>query len=107
MLQQATATAAKYRLYALPGTAPPKPGLLRVPEGGASLAVEVWDMPLDQLGSFLALIPQPLGLGTLELIDGSHVHGFLCEGVALQGARDISSFGGWRAFLAAAAAEKA
>lgn len=107
VLQQATATAAKYRLYALPGTAPPKPGLLRVPEGGASLAVEVWDMPLDQLGSFLALIPQPLGLGTLELIDGSHVHGFLCEGVALQGARDISSFGGWRAFLAAATAEKA
>jgi allophanate hydrolase len=103
VLRQATHTAPLYRLYALPGTTPPKPGLLRVAEGGASLAVEVWDMPLDQLGSFLALIPQPLGLGTLDLIDGSAVHGFLCESVALQGARDISSYGGWRSFVAAAA----
>jgi allophanate hydrolase len=102
VLRQATYTAPKYRLYALPGTTPPKPGLVRVAEVGASLAVEVWDMPMDQLGSFLALIPQPLGLGSLELLDGSHVHGFLCEAIALQGARDISNFGGWRAFLASA-----
>jgi allophanate hydrolase len=106
VLRQATTTAPAYRLYALPGTTPPKPGLVRVAEGGASLAVEVWDMPLNQLGSFLALIPQPLGLGTLELADGSTVHGFLCENIAVQDARDISSFGGWRAFLAAAAAER-
>ena len=107
VLREATATAPQYRLYALPGTIPPKPGLLRVAEGGCSLTVEVWDMPLDQLGSFLALIPPPLGLGTLELIDGSTVHGFLCESVAVQGARDISSFGGWRPFLAAVAAGRA
>ena len=58
-------------------------------------------MPTDQVGSFLALIPQPLGLGTLTLADGSSVHGFLCEPAALDGARDISSTGGWRAHLAA------
>jgi allophanate hydrolase len=103
VLRQAATTAPKYRLYALPGTTPPKPGLVRVPDGGASLAVEVWDMPMDQLGSFLALIPQPLGLGTLELADGSTEHGFLCESVAIQGARDISNFGGWRSFMAATA----
>jgi len=99
-LREATHTAPRYRLYALPGTTPPKPGLQRVAEGGHAIAVEVWDMPTHQVGSFLALIPQPLGLGTLELADGRRVHGFLCEGVALEDAREISSFGGWRAFMA-------
>ena len=101
-LREATHTAPLYRLYALPGTTPPKPGLQRVAEGGQAIAVEVWDMPLQQVGSFLALIPQPLGLGTLELADGRRVHGFLCESVALEGARDITDFGGWRAFVASA-----
>lgn len=100
-LRQATHTAPHYRLYALPGTTPPKPGMQRVAQGGHALAVEVWDLPAAQVSSFLALIPQPLGLGMVNLADGSQVHGFLCEGVALEGARDISHLGGWRAFLAA------
>jgi allophanate hydrolase len=100
-LRCATHTAPAYKLFELPGTQPRKPGLLRCAEGGQAIAVEVWDMPVDQVGSFLALIPQPLGLGTLTLADGSAVHGFLCEPVALQGARDISHTGGWRAHLAA------
>jgi allophanate hydrolase len=102
-LREATTTAASYRLFALPNTTPPKPGLLRVSSGGAAIAVEVWDVPLAEVGSFLALIPPPLGLGSLELIDGRHVHGFICEAHALAGARDVTAFGGWRAFLAAAA----
>jgi allophanate hydrolase len=73
-------------------------------QGGASIAVEVWDMPLKHVGSFLALIPAPLGLGSLELADGSHVHGFVCESHAVAGAADISAFGGWRAYLASRAA---
>lgn len=100
-LRQSTHTAPQYQLFALAGTTPPKPGMQRVSHGGQALAVEVWDMPITQVGSFLALIPQPLGLGTVELADGSHVHGFLCEGVALKGAIDITRFGGWRAFVAA------
>jgi len=56
-------------------------------------------MPQAQLGSFLALIPPPLGLGSVQLADGRYVHGFLCEAHALSGARDISGFGGWRAYL--------
>ncbi len=99
-LSQATATAPSYRLFALPGTVPPKPGLLRVGAGGRSIAIEVWDVPLDAVGSFLALIPAPLGLGSVELIDGRSMHGFVCEAFALEGALDISSFGGWRAYLA-------
>ena len=98
-LLQATHTAAQYRLYALPNTQPPKPGLKRVTQDGASIAVEVWNMPLDQLGSFLALIPAPLGLGSLELADGSWVHGFICEAYALEGALDVTEHGGWRAFI--------
>jgi allophanate hydrolase len=99
-LRSATHTAAQYRLYALPGTTPPKPGLKRVGQGGAAIAVEVWDVPLTEVGSFLALIPAPLGLGSLTLADGSSVHGFVCEALALEGARDITEFGGWRAYLA-------
>lgn len=99
-LLRATETAPHYRLFALPGTTPPKPGMLRVAQGGASIAVEIWDMPIDAVGSFLALVPSPLGLGSVELIDGSRVHGFVCEPWALDGAQDISRFGGWRNYLA-------
>jgi allophanate hydrolase len=106
-LREATTTAPHYRLFALPNTAPPKPGLLRVADGGAAIAVEIWDLPIAAVGSFLALIPPPLGLGSLELADGRHVHGFVCEAHALAGARDVTAFGGWRAFLAAAAASPA
>jgi len=101
VLREVATTAPRYRLYALPNTTPPKPGLLRVADGGAAIALEVWDVPITQVGSFLALIPAPLGLGAIELADGRQVHGFVCEAHALAGARDVTSHGGWRAFLAA------
>ena len=94
-----THTAASYRLYALPGTVPPKPGLVRTAERGAAIAVEVWDMPQSEVGAFLALVPSPLGLGSVELADGRRVHGFLCETHATVGAEDITAYGGWRDYL--------
>jgi len=63
----------------------------------------VWAVPLAQVGSFLALIPPPLGLGSVELADGSWVKGFICEGHALDGAQDVSHHGGWRAYVASRA----
>jgi allophanate hydrolase len=94
-------TAPDYRFYALPGTVPPKPGLLRVAANeGAGIALEIWEMPVQHYGSFVALIPAPLGIGTLALEDGSSVQGFVCEAHALQGAEDITHLGGWRAYLA-------
>lgn len=98
-LREATHTAPLYRLFALPGTTPPKPGLQRVADGGAAIAVEVWDMPVRQVGSFLALVPPPLGLGSLQLADGRVVHGFICEGHVLASATDVTRFGGWRAYV--------
>ena len=98
-LLEATRTTPVYRLFALPGTTPPKPGLLRAAAGGAAIELEVWAMPQAAVGSFLALIPSPLGLGSIELADGRQVHGFLCEAHALEGAHDITAFGGWRAYL--------
>ncbi len=95
-----TTTAPDYQLFALPGTVPPKPGLLRVAPGqGTGIAVEIWEMPVAHYGSFVALVPAPLGIGTLALADGSSVQGFICEPQALAGARDISHWGGWRAYV--------
>jgi len=99
-LRERTTTAPHYRLFALPDTQPPKPGLQRCGNGGSAIELEVWELPLAEAGSFLALVPSPLCLGSLELADGSVVHGFLCEAHALATAKDISHFGGWRAYLA-------
>jgi allophanate hydrolase len=104
-----TATANKYRLFELRGTVPPKPGLSRCDDeddAGAQIEVELWDMPIGAVGSFLAGIPAPLGLGTLELSDGRMVHGFICESYAIEKAVDITAFGGWRNYRDRVAAER-
>jgi allophanate hydrolase len=100
-LLQATTTAHDYRLYALRGTAPPKPGLLRVEAGmGAAIEVEVWVLTTEAFGAFVANVPPPMSIGTVRLANGGAVKGFLVEPQATVGARDISQYGGWRAFLA-------
>jgi allophanate hydrolase len=99
-LLSATRTAPRYRLYALPGGPPHRPGLIRQAEGGAAIEVEVWELPEAGFGGFMQGIPSPLGIGSLELEDGSWVKGFICEGHAAAGARDITHLGGWRAFVA-------
>jgi allophanate hydrolase len=99
-LHSRTRTAPAYRFYALPGGPPYRPGLVRVSEGGASIEVEVWSVPAEQFGSFVAEIPAPLGIGKVELENGERVAGFICEPYATQGAQDITSLGSWRAYLA-------
>ncbi len=94
-----TRTAPIYRFYALPGGPPFRPGLLQAAEGGVAIDVEVWRMPLEHFGSFVAGIPAPLGIGKVRLEDGSLVSGFLCEATAVAGAEDISALGGWRQYL--------
>ncbi|GAA0532663.1 allophanate hydrolase [Rhizomicrobium palustre] len=97
----AAQTAPDYELYALANTTPPKPGMVRAPSAdAASIAGEVWRLTPEAFGRFVAKIPTPLGIGKIHLSDGSEVSGFLCEPIALQGARNITSFGGWRAFIA-------
>jgi allophanate hydrolase len=96
---ETTRTAPRYRLYALPDTAPPKPGLARMQDGGSAIEVEIWELPLRYFGEFVAEIPAPLAIGSLELADGRTVKGFVCEPFALGGAEDISRYGGWRAYL--------
>lgn len=100
-LVAATRTAPVYRFYALPGGPPYRPGLVRVASGGAAVDVEVWRLPTAAVGDFLAGIPSPLSIGSVELASGARVKGFLCEAVAVQGAEDVTHFGGWRAVLAA------
>ena len=87
----------------MPGGPPARPGLIRVRNGGAAIALEVWALPAEGFGRFVAGIPAPLGIGTLALADGTRVKGFLCEQIATEDARDVSEFGGWRAYAAAQA----
>lgn len=95
-----TQSAPRYRLYALAGGPPLRPGMVRVEQDGAAIEVEVWELPSDELGSFLTGIPAPLGLGKVELADGVWETGFICEPYGLAGAEDITAYGGWRAWLA-------
>ncbi len=98
-LLEKTTTSAHYDLYALPGGPPFRPGLLRT-LGGASIEIEIWAIPLDRFGSFVAGIPAPLGIGTLETASGEWVQGFICESHAVAQATRITELGGWRAYLA-------
>ena len=98
-LVRACATAPAYRLYALRAAVPPKPGLVRVREGGRAIEVEVWSLDTRSFGAFVAAIPRPLCVGSIELDDGSYAQGFLCESDVIADATDISEHGGWRAYL--------
>jgi allophanate hydrolase len=100
-LIETTKTSGAYRLFALPGTKPLKPGLIRDPSfSGQGIELEVWAMPVHRFGDFVALIPPPLGIGTIELADGRTVKGFVCEPFAIQEAIEITHLGGWRKYLA-------
>ncbi|MFD1136513.1 allophanate hydrolase [Paenibacillus urinalis] len=88
-------SAPKYQLVKL-NTSPAKPGLIKVNEGGASIQLEVWVMPLEAFGKFTVSIPAPLGIGKIELEDGTEVPGFICEAYAAEGAENITQAGGWR-----------
>jgi len=92
-------TAAQYRLYALNGFNPARPGLLRVKNDGAAIELEIWKLPIEKYGMFVASVPSPLGFGTLEISDGSHVQGFLCEAYATLDATDISHHKGWKHYI--------
>ncbi|MPY63233.1 allophanate hydrolase [Streptomyces spongiae] len=99
-LDRTTATAPVYRLHAL-ATDPPKPGLVHVGAGGSAIEAEVWRLSAEGLGRLLTALPRPMALGSVELADGTHVPGFLCEPTALKGATDITKYGGWRAYVTA------
>ena len=99
-LLEATRTAADYQLFLLAAMEPPRPGLLRVEREGTAIETEIWAVPARAYGRFIAAMPAPLSIGTIRLGDGRTAQGFLVESAAVAGARDISSFGGWRAYLA-------
>ncbi|MDF2232903.1 allophanate hydrolase [Albimonas sp. CAU 1670] len=103
---RATTTSADYRLHALPGGPPKRPGMVRAKDG-AQIALEVWAVPTARFGEFIAGVPAPLSIGTVELADGTTVKGFLCEAAGLEGAEDVTAYGGWRAYLDAGASDAA
>ena len=96
---KATSTAPCYSFHALAGGPPVRPGLVRRQTGGASIALELWTLPKTSLGHLICQIPAPLGLGSIELEDGSRATGFLCEAAGTLGATEITSAGGWRQYL--------
>jgi len=99
-LKRTARTAPFYQLFALPDTAPPKPGLLRTTDRQLhGIEVEVWELSPADFAAFIEMIPAPLSIGTLELHDGERVKGFLVESYATRGAKEITQFGGWRKYL--------
>jgi allophanate hydrolase len=94
-----TRTSNNYRFYALKGGAVKRPGLVRDEQDGCSILVEVWSVPESEFGSFVAAIPYPLGIGKLELENGNWVSGFVCEGLAVNNAEDITAHGSWRKYM--------
>lgn len=94
-----TKTVATYKLVRLAGKSPLRPGLIRE-ANGAAIEVEVWALPLANVGAFITQIPAPLGMGKVQLNDGTETLGFICEAIGEVGAEDISEFGGWRRYLA-------
>ena len=98
-LVKACKSSKSYKLFALANTTPPKPGLVKAKTDGAAIDLEVYEMPIAEVGSFLGLIPAPLGLGNIELEDGSWVKGFICEPYAISGAKDITDLGGWKPYI--------
>ncbi|ODB98317.1 allophanate hydrolase [Candidatus Thiodiazotropha endoloripes] len=98
-LKAKTKTAPIYRMYALPGGPPARPGLILDEAAGGAIEVEVWSMPQSQFGGFVAAIPSPLAIGKLKLADGTQASGFICESYAITGAEEITGYGGWKAYL--------
>ena len=98
-LLEKTQTAAKYRMYALPGGPPHRPGLIRDEQDGAAIEVEIWSVPKQQFGSFVANIPAPLGIGKVEMGDGRWLPGFICEAYAVNDAEEITGLGSWKKYL--------
>jgi allophanate hydrolase len=97
---EATETAPAYNLYAMANSTPPKPALVHRGAGGSPIAVEVYELDVAAFGSFVVDVPPPLAIGTVTLADGSQVKGFVAEPRALDGAEDITTLGGWRAYIA-------
>ena len=103
-LVQSCRTSPEYRFYALANTTPPKPGLVREPGfEGPGIALEIWAVPEHQFGSFVAGVPPPLGIGSVQLDTGDWVKGFICEPAGIAGATDITESGGWKNYLAGVA----
>ena len=95
---RSVSTAPSYRFYCLEYKTPIRPGLVRS-VGGSSIDMEIWNLPKRNVGAFLSMIQEPLGLGSIETIDGKWVYGFLCEAHAVENSPDITSFGDWRSYL--------
>lgn len=91
-------TAQEYKMFEIEGDVP-KPGVLRVASGGVSLTGERWRLPASGFGHFIASLLQPMSVGSVELLDGSQVTGFMVEPIAVEGATDISEYGGWRPWI--------
>lgn len=100
VLLEATHSSPEYKLYAIAGGPPFRPAMVKVSEGGRSIPVEVWRLSTAAFGDFVSLIPAPLGIGKVNLIGERVECGFIAEPIALQGAVDITHFGGWRNYVA-------
>ena len=90
-------TAPVYRLWSIDDR---HPAMVRVTTGGAVIAVEVWQVPPAGLADILMKEPAGLCIGKVALEDGTEALGVLGEPALCEGQREITQYGGWRAYIA-------
>jgi len=90
-------TDACYRIWSINDR---HPAMIRVLTGGVAVALEVWEVPMEGLGNLLLGEPAGLSIGKVLLGDGSEVLGVVGESWLVEGQKEISRFGGWRAYTA-------
>jgi len=98
IFEEATTTANAYKMFVIEGKLP-RPGLVRDDKQGTVINIEIWKVPKVEFGSFVDGIASPLGIGKVETYDGRWLSGFICEGYAVEGAKEITALGGWREYL--------
>jgi len=93
-----TKSAKAYRMFVIEGTIK-RPGMIRDDSAGSEIDIEIWQVPKSEFGSFVAAIPEPLGIGKVETEDGRWLPGFICEGYAIENTQEVTQLGGWRSYI--------
>ena len=85
-----------YRLWSIDDE---HPAMMRTTEKSSSVALEIWDIPIEKIATLLLSEPAGLSIGKVVLEDKSIVLGVIGESFLCENQLEISEFGGWRSYI--------